>query len=109
MPRRYGIPAASASDFEETFKRSKPALFAQQPDVLFHLVTLLSPRILQRHAVPVHKVLQHAGEFVITFPNAYHGGFNHGVNAAEVRARRRLPAATTARRHGGPERGGGAA
>ena len=44
---RYGVPSAAASDFEETFKRVKPELFAHQPDVLFHLVTMLSPRILQ--------------------------------------------------------------
>lgn len=81
---RYGIPATAASDFEEAFKREKPDLFAHQPDVLFHLVTMLSPRILQQHGVPVHTCIQGAGEFVITFPNAYHGGFNHGVNAAEA-------------------------
>jgi [histone H3]-trimethyl-L-lysine4 demethylase len=66
------------------FKLNQPELCAQQPDVLFHLVTLLSPTILKRHNIPVHSILQHAGEFVITFPNAYHGGFNCGVNAAEV-------------------------
>jgi hypothetical protein len=81
---RYGIPGVSASEFEEVFKLNQPELLAQQPDVLFHLVTLLSPSILQRHGIPVHSILQHAGEFVITFPNAYHGGFNCGVNAAEV-------------------------
>jgi JmjC domain, hydroxylase len=84
MRSRYGVPAAAASDFEEAFKATKPELFVHQPDVLFHLVTMLSPRILQKNAVPVHTVLQQAGEFVITFPNAYHGGFNHGVNAAEA-------------------------
>jgi [histone H3]-trimethyl-L-lysine4 demethylase len=81
---RYGIPSTSASDFEECFKSCKPELFQHQPDVLFHLVTMLSPRILKANNVPVHSCLQNAGEFVITFPNAYHGGFNHGVNSAEA-------------------------
>lgn len=81
---RYGVPSSAASDFEATFKACQPDLCAHQPDVLFHLVTMLSPRRLMKHSIPVHSVTQAAGEFVITFPNAYHGGFNCGVNAAEA-------------------------
>ena len=31
----------------------------------------------------VHTV-QEPGEFIVTFPKAYHGGFSHGWNAAEA-------------------------
>jgi JmjC domain, hydroxylase len=31
----------------------------------------------------VHTV-QHAGEFVVTFPEAFHAGFSHGFNCAEA-------------------------
>lgn len=46
-----------------------------QPDLLFQLLSMLSPRALQRAGVPVYSATQAPGEFVVTFPNAYHGGF----------------------------------
>jgi len=79
----YGIPASSAEQFEKVMRQHLPELFAVQPDLLHHLVTMLSPRILLENNVPVYHMLQEAGEFVLTFPNAYHAGFSHGFNCAE--------------------------
>lgn len=44
----------------------------------------MSPFVLKSEGVPVYRVVQHSGEFVLTFPRAYHAGFNCGFNYAEA-------------------------
>ena len=89
-----------------------PELFFNQPDLLLQLVTMASPQALMQRGVPVVTALQvcgvshggrgcvflyvcirrvslalrvqEAGEFVITFPKSFHGGYNHGLNCAEA-------------------------
>ena len=53
-------------------------------DFIFEQVTQLSPSVLKSGGVPVHRTVQHSGEFVVTFPRAYHCGFNCGFNCAEA-------------------------
>lgn len=79
----YGIPEHAASKFEQVMKDAVPELFQAHPDLLFMLVTMLPPRVLAEHNVPVYTCLQNAGEFMITCPKAYHAGFNQGFNFAE--------------------------
>lgn len=80
----YGVPGNKAEAFENTMKRAAPELFQSQPDLLHQLVTIMNPNILMNDGVPVCRTDQHAGEFVITFPRAYHTGFNQGYNFAEA-------------------------
>ncbi|CRK97404.1 CLUMA_CG010794, isoform A [Clunio marinus] len=80
----YGVPGSSAERLENCMKRAAPELFQSQPDLLHQLVTILNPNILMNDGVPVYRTDQHAGEFVITFPRAYHAGFNQGYNFAEA-------------------------
>lgn len=47
-------------------------------------MTQLSPSVLKSEGVPVYRVIQKSGEFVLTFPRAYHSGFNCGFNCAEA-------------------------
>ncbi|KAK6347123.1 hypothetical protein TWF696_007202 [Orbilia brochopaga] len=80
----YGIPCSDALKFENAMREAVPELFEQQPDLLFQLVTLLTPTALTKAGVKVYAIDQRAGQFVITFPQAYHAGFNHGFNFNEA-------------------------
>ncbi|KAG0004839.1 hypothetical protein BGZ79_007973 [Entomortierella chlamydospora] len=53
------------------------------PQFLRHKTYLLSPSKLAADGVPVNRLVQHEGEFVLTFPFAYHSGYNTGFNCAE--------------------------
>ncbi|XP_046747489.1 lysine-specific demethylase lid isoform X3 [Diprion similis] len=108
----YGVPGSQAERFEHSMKSAAPELFHSQPDLLHQLVTIMNPNILMNEenrrwlycpgpgcsprcqhtnnptpmyiGVPVFRTDQHAGEFVVTFPRAYHAGFNQGYNFAEA-------------------------
>ena len=76
----YGCPGADADKFEAAMRSEAPDLFEKQPDLLYQLVTLMNPFRLRQAGVRVYACNQRAGEFVVTFPKAFHAGFNHGVN-----------------------------
>ncbi|XP_066526984.1 lysine (K)-specific demethylase 5Ba [Hoplias malabaricus] len=80
----YGAPGYAAEQLEKVMKKLAPELFESQPDLLHQLVTIMNPNLLMDHGVPIYRTNQCAGEFVITFPRAYHSGFNQGFNFAEA-------------------------
>ncbi|XP_016297956.1 lysine-specific demethylase 5B-like [Sinocyclocheilus anshuiensis] len=80
----YGAPGYAAEQLENVMKSLAPELFESQPDLLHQLVTIMNPNVLMEHGVPIYRTNQCAGEFVITFPRAYHSGFNQGFNFAEA-------------------------
>ena len=80
----YSIPGEDAEKFEAAIRREAPDLFEAQPDLLFQLVTLMNPQRLKEAGVDVYACNQRAGEFVITFPKAYHAGFNHRVSPNHI-------------------------
>lgn len=80
----YGVPGPEAETFERSMKRVAPDLFKSQPDLLHQLVTICNPTSLIEDKVPIYRVHQFTGEFVVTFPRAYHTGFNQGLNCAEA-------------------------
>ena len=48
-------------------------------DFLLGKTTMFAPKLLSEHGVPVYRAVQNPGDFVITFPQAYHAGFSHGM------------------------------
>jgi histone demethylase JARID1 len=80
----YGVPGSDAHLLEEALKAAAPDLFEQSPDLLDQLVTMMSPDKLKKHGVHVYACDQRANEFVVTYPRAYHSGFNHGFNVNEA-------------------------
>uniref|UniRef100_A0A8C7P1R1 [histone H3]-trimethyl-L-lysine(4) demethylase n=1 Tax=Oncorhynchus mykiss TaxID=8022 RepID=A0A8C7P1R1_ONCMY len=80
----YGAPGFAAEQLEAVMKKLAPELFQIQPDLLHQLVTIMNPNTLMSYGVPIYRTNQCAGEFVITFPRAYHSGFNQGFNFAEA-------------------------
>lgn len=81
----YGIPGHAALEFEKVVREhvyNHNILSADGEDgafdVLLGKTTLFPPNILLQHNVPVYKAVQKPGEYIITFPRAYHAGFSHG-------------------------------
>jgi len=90
----YGVPASDAKDFE---KVALSHVLSQEPvkkiderdldnaaSMFIHKTTMFSPKVLVDNDVKVFKLVHEPGEFVVTFPNAYHGGFSTGFNLGEA-------------------------
>jgi hypothetical protein len=54
----YSVPGSAASDFEKVMQKAFPDLFEAQPDLLFQLVTMLSPEVVRDNGVPVCTTVQ---------------------------------------------------
>jgi len=71
----YGVPGEDDEKLEAAMQAAAPELFEAQPDLMYQLVTLMSPERLKEAGVRVSACDQRPNEFVITFPKAYHAGF----------------------------------
>eukprot|EP00298_Acanthocystis_sp_HF-20_P016451 c21485_g1_i4.p1 GENE.c21485_g1_i4~~c21485_g1_i4.p1 ORF type:complete len:582 (+),score=156.24 c21485_g1_i4:154-1899(+) len=80
----YGVPGNCATEFENAMKAIMPTVFETYPDLLYQLAVMISPRYLIQKGVPIYRAHQMPGEFIVTFPAAYHAGFSHGVNCTEA-------------------------
>ncbi|KAJ8537019.1 hypothetical protein K7X08_035420 [Anisodus acutangulus] len=87
----YGVPGHAALQFENFIRQhvyNEEILSENGVNGVFNILqektTMVSPKILLQYDVPVYKAVQMPGEFVITFPRAYHSGFSHGFNCGEA-------------------------
>ena len=81
----YAAPGSQALKLQQAMRLHYPRLFAQQPDAQHSLTLQMSPFVLrERYGVDVCHTVQRAGEFVCTFPAAFHCGFSHGFNVGEA-------------------------
>ena len=80
----YGIPGSKAKAFRSTMEKLMKLRIKEVPDLEHHITTQISPSTLLQNNVPVYKVIQEAGQFIVTFPEAYHCGFSYGFNCGEA-------------------------
>eukprot|EP00250_Pteridium_aquilinum_P020651 c24897_g1_i1 orf=144-6872(+) len=83
----YAVPGDAAPALEEVVRvygygniSDPKAAFA----LLGEKTTVMSPEVLLAAGVPCCRLVQNAGDFVVTFPGAYHLGFSHGFNCGEA-------------------------
>ncbi|KAK9278197.1 hypothetical protein L1049_027758 [Liquidambar formosana] len=83
----YGVPREAAVAFEEVVRvdgyggEVNPLVtFA----TLGEKTTVMSPEVFISAGIPCCRLVQNPGEFVVTFPRAYHSGFSHGFNCGEA-------------------------
>lgn len=80
----YAIPPHARKRFEVFAESVFEGDRRECPEFLRHKTKIFSPSKLHSQSIPFETVLQRPGEFVISFPGAYHAGFNHGFNIAEA-------------------------
>ncbi|XP_024388701.1 uncharacterized protein [Physcomitrium patens] len=83
----YAVPGDAASALEEVVRIQGYGNQLNARDAFARLgekTTVMSPEVLVAAGVPCCRLVQNAGEYVVTFPRAYHLGFSHGFNCGEA-------------------------
>ncbi|KAL4332380.1 hypothetical protein GQ457_07G018520 [Hibiscus cannabinus] len=83
----YAVPGDHAFAFEEVIRTEGYGGNIDRLAALSLLgekTTLLSPELIVASGIPCCRLIQNPGEFVVTFPRAYHVGFSHGFNCGEA-------------------------
>lgn len=84
MPKQwYGIAPRHTGQFDRAVQSIWSRDHKNCREFIRHKEYLVSVNLLRANGVPVIKTRQQRGEFMITWPTAYHQGFNYGFNCAE--------------------------
>jgi len=81
----YSVPSSHHARVEEILNEMLPdkaQAMQGQPLTRLHAL-LLDPAVLSKRGVPVMKLVQEPGEFVVHFSGAYHCSFCHGLSCWE--------------------------
>ncbi|KAI6204949.1 hypothetical protein M3Y94_00736700 [Aphelenchoides besseyi] len=80
----YAISPVAAPRFERLCAMLYPLFARSCHNFLKHKISIIDPKILRHFKIPFSCVVQYPQEFILTFPNAYHQGFNAGFNCNEA-------------------------
>ncbi|KRX36795.1 Lysine-specific demethylase 4E [Trichinella murrelli] len=80
----YVIPSAYKNDFDWLVSQYFPATALECDGFMRHKNIIFSHSKISSAGIPVRQVVQLPGEFILTYPGAYHSGFNLGYNCAEA-------------------------
>jgi histone demethylase JARID1 len=80
----YGASGDQAAKLESCMRSFLMDRFREVPDLIYHLVTMIGPSILKSKNIDIVKAVQEPGHFMVTFPQAFHGGFSTGFNVGEA-------------------------
>jgi len=75
----YAVPASHAEAFEQAIINHGGSIGS-----LHQITQQCNPRNLIASSVPVYRLTQHSGEFIVSWPKGFHMGFSYGWNCTEA-------------------------
>jgi len=80
----YSIPVNEKDKMDKYLTKKYKELECHKKNLVDRLTLLIDPVELMNNGIKIHKTIQHPGEIILTFPNAFHAGFSTGFNISEA-------------------------